>query len=320
MTLTKKQEREKRWEEKQYRKLRATAEKKRRKGYLLVILALILLVDILDNLTTSMSGNMTSCFITEFFVNGQVFGRSYTYEEGLSLHNTISILGYALSLLSPFYKALADKFGRKPLFVFSTFGMAVGLLIIYFCKSYPVFLIGSFTTSFFLGHDIQILYILEGAPSNRRATIYSIVKGLGGLSSILIPMMRTSLMHNDATLWRNVYRLPGLCGLGIMLLVLIFGKDTHVYVDKRVQELSVPYEERLHLRRCLRVLYCQHQQLMATAPGRPVLWPVFRRILDWPGLYGNHFYRNGADGNSGIYYWCRGTVSWRWYGHRLHLY
>ncbi len=248
MTLTKKQEREKRWEEKQYQKLRVTAEKERRKGYLLVILALILLVDILDNLTTSMSGNMTSCFITEFFVNGQVFGRSYTYEEGLSLHNTISILGYALSLLSPFYKALADKFGRKPLFVFSTFGMAFGLLIIYFCKSYPVFLIGSFTTSFFLGHDIQILYILEEAPSNRRATIYSIVKGLGGLSSILIPMMRTSLMHNDATLWRNVYRLPGLCGLGIMMLVLIFGKDTHVYVDKRVKELSVPYEERLQKR------------------------------------------------------------------------
>ncbi|HPZ00072.1 MAG TPA: MFS transporter, partial [Clostridiales bacterium] len=94
----------------------------------------------------------------------------------------------------------------------------------------------------------QILYILEEAPSNRRATIYSLIKGLGGLSAIFIPMMRATMMHNDPTQWRNVYMLPGFGGLAVVLLVFFFAKDTRVYVDKRVEELSVPYETRLEKR------------------------------------------------------------------------
>ena len=243
--LTKKQETEKRREEKQYARLTASSEKGRYTGYFAVVILLIALVDILDNFTTNVTGNITSCFITEFFVEGQVFGKSYTYEEGLSLHNTIGLLGYVIALLSPFYKSLADRFGRKPLFVISSAGMALGLLIICFCKSYTVFLIGSFITTFFLGHDIQILYILEESPSDKRATIYSLLKGLGGMSSVLIPIMREVVMGNDPSKWRSIYLLPGLCGLGVVVLVLLLAKDTRVFEEERIATLSVPYEERL---------------------------------------------------------------------------
>ena len=243
--LTEKQLKEKAREERRLAGLLKSREKGRYKGYLAVVIILIALVDILDNFTTNVTGNITSCFITEFFVEGGVFGRTYTYEEGLSLHNTIGLLGYVIALLSPFYKALADRFGRKPLFAISSAGMAIGLLIIFFCKNYYVFLVGSFITTFFLGHDIQILYILEEAPSNRRATIYSLLKGLGGMSSFLIPVMRKVVMGNDPTLWRSIYLLPGLGGLCVVVLVLLFAKDTKVSEDKRIETLSAPYEQRL---------------------------------------------------------------------------
>ena len=243
--LTRKQEKEKRREERQYERLTAARDKGRYKGYFAVVIILIALVDILDNFTTNVTGNITSCFITEFFVEGQVFGKSYTYEEGLSLHNTIGLLGYVIALLSPFYKALADRFGRKPLFVISSAGMALGLLIICFCKSYTVFLIGSFITTFFLGHDIQILYILEESPSDKRATIYSLLKGLGGMSSVLIPIMREVVMGNNPSRWRSIYLLPGLCGLGVVVLVFLLAKDTKVFEEERIACLSEPYEERL---------------------------------------------------------------------------
>lgn len=248
MTLTKKQLKEKAREEKQLVKLNGVKAAGRYRGYIVVVLLLIMLVDILDNFTTNVTGNITSCFINEFFVQGQVFGKSYDYEAGLSLHNTISLIGYVIALLSPFYKALGDKYGRKPLFVISSAGMALGLLIICFCRSYFVFLIGSFITSFFLGHDIQILYILEEAPSEKRATIYSILKGIGGLSSVMIPMLRKALMGDDPSLWRNIYMLPGICGLGVVLLVFFFAKDTQVFIDRRTEYLSEPYEQRLQRR------------------------------------------------------------------------
>ena len=206
-------------------------------GYFAVLLVVIVLTDILDNLATNIGANITSSFITEFFVNGKVFGKSYEYEEGLALHNTISLIGYVLALLSPFYKSLADKIGRKPLFVLSSLGMAAGLLIIFVCRSYLVFLLGSFMLSFFIGSDIQILYVLEEAPKDKRATVYSLLKGIGGLSSVAIPAMRATLMNNDPAQWRNVYLVPGLYGLAVTVLIVLLAKETRVYQENRQAKL-----------------------------------------------------------------------------------
>lgn len=232
-------------EERQYERLIAMKKKGKYAGYFVVLLLLIVLVDLLDNFTTGINANVTSSFINEFFVEGHLFGREYTYEQALSINNTFNLIGYVIGMLTPFYKALADKFGRKPLFVLSTLGMATGLLIVYFCKSYFVFLIGSFTISFFLSHDIQIIYVLEEAPSEKRATVYSILKGIGGMGTFFIPLLRSTMMKNNPALWRNVYLLPGLCGIAIMLLVLAFAKETDVFIEEHSAYLARPFEERL---------------------------------------------------------------------------
>ena len=211
-------------------------------GYFIVLLIVIVLTDVLDNLATNIGGNITSSFITEFFVNGKVFGKSYEYEAGLALHNTISLIGYVIALCASFYKSLADRIGRKPLFALSALGMAAGLLIIFLCRSYPVFLIGSFMLSFFIGSDIQILYVLEEAPKEKRATVYSLLKGLGGLSSMAIPTMRATLMANDPAKWRNVYLLPGLFGLAVTALIILLVKETRVFQDKRIAQLEAAEE------------------------------------------------------------------------------
>ncbi len=219
-------------------RLKAERSKARCAGYFIVLLVMIVLTDVLDNLATNIGGNITSSFITEFFVNGKVFGKSYEYEAGLALHNTISLIGYVISFLVSFYKSLADRIGRKPLFVLSALGMAAGLLIIFCCRSYLVFLIGSFMLSFFIGSDIQILYVLEEAPKEKRATVYSLLKGIGGLSSVAIPTMRATLMQNDPTKWRNVYLLPGLFGLAVAALIILLVKETRIFQDRRIEQLE----------------------------------------------------------------------------------
>ncbi|MBQ4424922.1 MAG: MFS transporter [Lachnospiraceae bacterium] len=224
--------------QKELEKLTAQRAKARYAGYFAVLLLVIVLTDILDNLATNIGTNITSSYITEFFVNGKVFGKSYDYQSGLALHNTISLIGYVIALLAPFYKSLADRIGRKPLFVLSALGMASGLLIIFSCRSYLVFLIGSFMLSFFIGSDIQILYVLEEAPKEKRATVYSLLKGIGGLSAVAIPAMRATLMQNDPAKWRNVYLLPGLFGLGVVVLIALLVKETRVFQEKRIAQLE----------------------------------------------------------------------------------
>ena len=212
--------------------------------YFFVLLMLIAIVNILDEVTSNLTVTVQSSFITEFFVNNPFMGKYYTYEDGLALHSGIGVFTYVLGLFTPFYKALADKWGRKPLFAISTLGMAVGLLVINLSTSYIMFLVGFAIISFFMGHDIQIIYILEEAPDKHRAKIYSFLKSFGILGVILIPTLRDMLMGDDATKWRNIFLVPSLIGFVAVVLVIIFAKDTKVFINERLGYLSRPYEER----------------------------------------------------------------------------
>ncbi|MBR2869748.1 MAG: MFS transporter [Clostridia bacterium] len=212
--------------------------------YFLVLLMLIAIVNILDEVTSNLTVTVQSSFVTEFFVNNPFMGKYYTYEDGLAFHSGIGVFTYVLGLFTPFYKALADKWGRKPLFAISTLGMAIGLLTIHLSSSYIMFLVGFAIISFFMGHDIQIIYILEEAPDKHRAKIYSFLKSFGILGVILIPTLRDLLMGDDATKWREIFLAPALIGFVAVLLVILFAKDTKVFIGERIAYLSRPYEER----------------------------------------------------------------------------
>ena len=212
--------------------------------YFLILLTLIAIVNILDEVTSNLTVTVQSSFVTEFFVNNPFMGKYYTYEDGLAFHSGIGVFTYVFGLFTPFYKALADKWGRKPLFAISTLGMATGLLIIHLSSSYIMFLVGFAIISFFMGHDIQIIYILEEAPDKHRAKIYSFLKSFGILGVILIPTLRDMLMGNDATKWREIFLVPALIGFAAVVLVLLFAKDTKVFINERIEYLSRSYEDR----------------------------------------------------------------------------
>ncbi len=231
-------------EEKQLSRLSKTRAKGTYGGYFLVLVLLIAIVNILDEVTSNLTVTVQSSFVTEFFVNNPFLGKYYTFQEGLALHSTVGIVTYVFGIITPFYKALADKWGRKPLFALSTLGMATGLAIIYFSTSYIMFLVGFAVISFFMGHDIQIIYILEEAPEKHRAKIYSFLKAFGILGVILIPTLRDILMGDDATKWRDIFLVPALLGFVAVLLVILLAKDTKVFINERTAYLSRPYEER----------------------------------------------------------------------------
>ncbi|MBQ8575420.1 MAG: MFS transporter [Clostridia bacterium] len=231
-------------EAKQLSRLNKAKAKGTYSGYFFVLLCLIAIVNILDEVTSNLTVTVQSSFVTEFFVNNPFLGKYYTFQEGLALHSTIGVVTYVFGIITPFYKALADKWGRKPLFVLSTLGMAAGLLIIHFSTSYIMFLAGFAVISFFMGHDIQIIYILEEAPDRHRAKIYSFLKSFGILGVILIPTLRDLLMGDDATRWREIFLVPAVIGFTAVLLVILFAKDTKVFINERTTYLSRPFEER----------------------------------------------------------------------------
>lgn len=221
-------------------------------SYFFILLVLIAIVNILDEVTSNLTVTVQSSFVTEFFVNNPFMGKYYTYEDGLAFHSSIGVFTYVLGIFTPFYKALADKWGRKPLFVISTLGMATGLLVIHLSSSYIMFLVGFAIISFFMGHDIQIIYILEEAPNKHRAKIYSFLKSFGILGVILIPTLRDILMGDDATKWREIFLVPALIGFVAVGLVLVFAKDTKVFIishiifDAAMPAIALYFESSMH--------------------------------------------------------------------------
>lgn len=240
----KKVARTKAFESRQLSSLKAKSAKGTSGSYFIILLFIIAFVNIIDEVTSNLSVSVQSSFVTEFFVNRPFLGKMYTFEEGLSLHTSVSVISYVLGIITPFYKALADKWGRKPLFAISTLGMSLGLLIIYFSPNYLVFLLGYAVIGFFFGHDIQIIYILEEAPDKYRAAIYSVLKALGIFGVVCIPMLRNALMGNDPTLWRRIFMAPAIAGIIAALMVVVLAKDTKVFMSERIAYLSIPYEER----------------------------------------------------------------------------
>lgn len=212
--------------------------------YFIILVMLIAIVNILDEVTSNLTVTVQSSFVTEFFVNNPFMGKYYSYEDGLAFHSAIGVFTYVLGIFTPFYKALADKWGRKALFILSTLGMATGLMVIHLSSSYVMFLVGFAIISFFMGHDMQIIYILEEAPDKHRAKIYSFLKSFGILGVILIPMLRDAIMGEDATKWREIFLVPSLIGFVAVFLIILFARDTKVFVNERLAYLSRPLEER----------------------------------------------------------------------------
>ena len=231
-------------EGRQLKRLRKMRHRSSGGKYFLVLIMLIAIVNILDEVTSNLTVTVQSSFVTEFFVNNPFLGKYYSFEDGLAFHSTISVVTYVFGIITPFYKALADKWGRKPLFAISTLGMATGLMVIHLSTSYIMFLAGFAIISFFMGHDIQIIYILEEAPDKHRAKIFSVLKSFGILGVILIPALRNALMGDDPTKWREIFLVPAVIGFIAVLLVVLFSKDTKVFIEERIAYLTTPYKKR----------------------------------------------------------------------------
>jgi|GEM_PF-4243618 len=108
------------------------------KWYPFALVALIVLVHLLDTYATDVATKVQSLYVNEFFVRGQ----GLSFEAGLQRATLISTMGYAFAIVGPFYKALMDKIGRRPIFIINTAGMALGMLLCWYAPNFYLFAAG----------------------------------------------------------------------------------------------------------------------------------------------------------------------------------
>jgi len=209
-------------------------------AYLIVLCVVVTMIHVVDEIATNLGNMVQSSVVTEFFVTGM----GLEYNEGLATMATLSLIVGQLSLIAPFYKSLADRFGRKLFLVLNTFGFGLGLFICYISNSFILYAIGLAIINFFIAHDMQVVFILETAPKDKRATIYGLTKCLGTMGLVLVPILRRVFLDADATNWRPLFLIPGLLALIVGVIGFFFIYESKVFVESRIDFLRKPYEER----------------------------------------------------------------------------
>jgi MFS family permease len=210
------------------------------KLYLYYLFLVVSLAYIVDEIASNIANQFQSNIVTDFFVTNM----GMEYGAGLSLYQTIGFVAALPLFLILLYKPLADKWGRKPFLVFNTLMMGVGLFIIYLSKDIVVFMVGSTLITFFVTHDVHVIYIMEAAPEKKRAIVYSLAKGIAVLGTLLVPWMRSIFMGNDSSKWHLVFLVPACLGFVVAFLALITARESTTFLRHRIDYLEKTDEER----------------------------------------------------------------------------
>ena len=203
--------------------------------YLAYMIFIICLVYITDEVASQIGTLMKTEIANDLFAK---YG-----ESSVGLLDIVTMLVVPFQALAIVYKPLADRFGRKVFLIINTFGMSLSMLLIFLSDSIIVYVLGACIVQFFIPHDMQVVYIMETAPSKHRARIYSAIKFFANMGVMLIPLLRRLLMHN-ASEWRNVYLVPAVVGLVTCGVALFFARETDAFIDSRLKYLRMTDEER----------------------------------------------------------------------------
>ena len=206
----------------------------KRRTYLIYMIFIICMVYITDEIASQICVQMKTEIAGTLFAG---FG-----DKSLSTLGSLELLSYPCIAISLFYKTLSDRYGRRLFLVVNTFGMALGMTLIFLSGNIPLYIMGYCVIAFFVPHDMQVVYIMETAPAKHRAKIYSLVRAVATLGAMLIPLLRRIFLQ-DQTQWRMVFLVPAILGLATSFLALLLSRETDAFIDSRLKYLSLSEAE-----------------------------------------------------------------------------
>ena len=227
--------------------MRLNREAQRPKGahYLLLAMIVLTIIYIVDEITSNMNAAMQPYALFDLF---NITSRSVSAPEYKAAINTVAPWQVASNLfliISPFYKALSDRYGRRLFLMINTIGMGLGMLIVMTSQSTVQYILGMLFMMFFTPNDMQVLYIMEIAPKEKRATYSFIAKGIALISVSLIGVLSKLFLQQDVPgSWRMVYLIPVIVAIAVGALSFLLVRETPVFLEQRRSFLSLTAEER----------------------------------------------------------------------------
>ena len=232
-------------EQRELQRLDREAQKPKTGRYLLFVMIILTVIYVVDEITSNMNAAMQPYVLFDLF---GISSRSVSSPDYTAAINTVAPWQVASNLfliISPFYKALSDKYGRRVFLMINTVGMGVGMLIVMTSQSVMQYILGMLFMLFFTPNDMQVLYIMETAPKEKRATYSFVAKGIALISVSLIGVLSKTFLRQDLpSSWRMVYLIPVAVAIAVGAGSFFLVRETPVFVEQRRAFLSLTPEQR----------------------------------------------------------------------------
>ena len=229
-------------ERKELERLEKTSAFHNHKYYLPILIVVLTIVYIVDELASNVRGAVDSFTICDLF--NTTFGTP-EYDKASGTLGLVTTGCYLIYLVAPFYKSLADKYGRRLFLIINTLGMGVGMLVSIISGNVYLYLLGVVIMTFFTPNDMQVIYIMECAPKEHRAKMCSIPKGIALISVSLLGLFVKMFVNREhPETWRRVYIVPIVLAFIIGIAAIFLVKETPVFTQKRIEYLKASDEER----------------------------------------------------------------------------
>ena len=232
-------------EQRELARLQREAQRPKGAHYLLFTMIVLTIIYLVDEITSNVNSAMQPYALFDLF---KIASRNVNAPEYRTAINTVAPWQVASNLfliVSPFYKALSDRFGRRLFLMINTIGMGVGMLVVMTSQSAVQYILGMLFMMFFTPNDMQVLYIMETAPKEKRATYSFVAKGIALISVSLIGVLSKVFLREDVpTSWRMVYLIPVVVAIVVGAASYLLMRETPVFVEQRLALLSMTPEER----------------------------------------------------------------------------
>ena len=183
-------------------------------GYLAFAMVVLTIIYVVDEITSNMNAAMQPYILFDLFKIASRDVNSAEYKSAINVVGPLQVASTFLLIVTPFYKALSDKYGRRLFLMINTVGMGLGMCVVMTAQNVPMYIIGMLFMLFFTPNDMQVLYIMETAPKEKRATYSFIAKGIALISVSLIGVFsRLFLDESNPSSWRSVYLIPVIVAL-----------------------------------------------------------------------------------------------------------
>lgn len=233
-------------EKKELARLQREAARPQGPFYLIIVMAVLTIIYVVDEVTSNVNGAMQPYALFELFHITSHNVNSPEYSNAINIVAPWQMISYLFLLVSPFYKALSDRFGRRIFLTINTIGMGLGMLFVMTARNVVQYIFGMFFMMFFTPNDMQVLYILETAPKTKRATCSSFAKGVALISVSLIGVLSRIFLKEDVPgSWRMVYLIPVAVALLVGAVSRFLVRETPVFVKQRLKYLSMTSEQRM---------------------------------------------------------------------------